>query len=264
MSRLLRPEDHQVTPFVDSSNRLDDMGTLKNIAADQGYLFFRRFLGEAVIEPVRSFARTRLASHGWVKDGLDGQTVIEAAPGATLKGRGWDDPDWMQFQQRFSGEPVFQALATNPKVTRVLEAVFGEPVWHATNNFCWLKLPGNPEHTTLPRQDEWYLPRCGHMWTMWVPLVDTPYDVGPLGVVPMSNKRDVEDHFTAFSGLQVEPEVEWVSGEVAAGDVVFFAARTIHCVWTNVSASMAHLSATIRYEPSAIGAASKLRIQAKL
>ena len=108
----------------------------------------------------------------------------------------------------------------------ILEAILGEPAWLATTNFCWVKLPGSPEHTTLPHQDEWYLPHCKRMWTMWLPLVDTPLDVGPIGVVPGSHRRGVEDHFTAFSGLQIEPEVEWVSGELSSGDVVFFSART--------------------------------------
>jgi ectoine hydroxylase-related dioxygenase (phytanoyl-CoA dioxygenase family) len=143
------------------------------------------------------------------------------------------------------------------------EAIMGEPAWLASMNFCWIQLPGNPEQTTLPHQDEWYLPQCDSMWTLWVPLVDMPFEIGPLGVVPGSQERSVKDHFTAFSGLQVEPKVEWASNETRAGDAVFFSSRTIHCAWSNVSPTLAQVSAEIRYEPRSVGKDSKLRRKKK-
>jgi ectoine hydroxylase-related dioxygenase (phytanoyl-CoA dioxygenase family) len=130
-------------------------------------------------------------------------------------------------------------------------------------NFCWIQPPGNPEQTTLPHQDAWYLPQCSSMWTLWVPLVDMPLDVGPIGVVAGSQNRKVADHFTAFTGFQVEPKVEWASNDTKAGDAVFFSCKTIHCTWSNVSDSLAQVSAEIRYEPKSVGKASKLRKQKK-
>jgi ectoine hydroxylase-related dioxygenase (phytanoyl-CoA dioxygenase family) len=238
---------------------LGDSDALRAAAANQGYLHFRKFLPDSLLAPVRAFTRDAFARLGWVQPDGNNPPAMQAIPDARLSGRGWDDPNWVRFQTTFSTHPDLLALAEAPCVMEVLEAIMGEPAWPATINFCWIKLPGSPEHTTLPHQDEWYLPCCGSMWTMWLPLVDTPFEVGPLGIVPGSNNRGVAEHRTAFSGLPVEAEVAWASGAVKAGDVIFFAARTIHCAWSNVSATLARVSADIRYEPRSVGNDSRLR-----
>lgn len=238
---------------------LDTPGGLRLAAAEQGYLYFKEFLPQALLAPVREFTRGAFGELGWVEADPENQPVMRAISGAKLSGRGWDDRNWIEFQQRFSSDPSLLALAESPKVLAVLEAIVGEPAWLATVNFCWIKLPGSPEQTTLPHQDEWYLPGCPTMWTMWFPLVDTPFEVGPLGVVPGSNRRGVVEHGSAFSGLKVDPDVAWDSSEVRVGDVVFFSARTIHCAWSNVSDQWARISADIRYEPRSTGIDSKLR-----
>ncbi len=259
MSGLLLPAERQVSPLEDSSQLLDDPDALHACAREQGFVYLHHFLPESLLDPVRAFTRESFADYGWVQKDADNRPAMKAVAGVKLSGRGWDDRDWVQFQLRFSKHPDFLALAEAPLVMDVLEAIMGEPAWLASMNFCWIKLPGSPSQTTLPHQDEWYLPHCQSMWTMWVPLVDTPFEVGPLGVVPRSHERGVQDHFTAFSGLQVEPEVDWQSSEVYAGDVIFFAARTIHCAWSNVSPTFARVSADIRYEPRSVGKDSKLR-----
>jgi len=253
------PAERGVSPFNESSHLLDDPDALRLAAADEGYLHFRGLLPDSLLTPVRAFTREAFAKFGWVQADQDNAPVMQAVPDAKLAGRAWDDRDWVQFQLHFSKHPDFLALAEAPIVMETLAAIMGEEAWLASMNFCWIQLPGCPEQTTLPHQDEWYLPHCDSMWTMWVPLVDMPLDVGPLGVVPGSQKLSVKDHFTAFSGLQVEPKVEWSSNEVRAGDVVFFSSRTIHCAWSNVSPTLAQVSAEIRYEPRSVGKDSKLR-----
>jgi len=253
------PGERRVSPFNESSQLLDEREELRSVAKDQGYLHFRGLIPESLLAPVRAFTREAFVNVGWVQEDAKNQPIMQAMPDAKLSGKGWDDRDWVKFQPVFCKHPDFLALAEAPFIMDIHEAVMGEPAWLASMNFCWIQLPGCPEQTTLPHQDEWYLPHCDSMWTLWVPLVDMPLDVGPLGVVPGSQRRDVKDHFTAFSGLQVEPKVDWVSNEVKAGDVVFFSSRTIHCAWSNVSPKLAQVSAEIRYEPRSVGEDSKLR-----
>ena len=57
----------------------------------------------------------------------------------------------------------------------------------------------------------------------------------------------------------VEPKVKWATNDAEAGDVVFFSSRTIHCAWSNMSNTLAQVSAEIRYEPRSVGKDSKLR-----
>jgi ectoine hydroxylase-related dioxygenase (phytanoyl-CoA dioxygenase family) len=263
VSGLLLPEEREVYPLVESSHLLGDPGALQAKAQEDGYLHFREFVPESLLGPVRAFTREAFAKFGWVQGASDNIPQMKAVPNAKLSGRGWDDQDWVQFQPAFSKHPDFLALAESQLVMDILEAILGEPVWLASMNFCLIQLPGSPEHTTLPHQDQWYLPRCDSMWSMWAPLVDMPMEIGPIGVVPGSQQRRVGDHFTAFSGLQVEPKVVWASNDVHAGDVVFFSSRTIHCAWSNMSPTFAQVSADIRYEPRSVGEKSKLRKQQK-
>jgi len=259
VSVMMIPAERQVSPFDESSHLLGDSDALRTAASDQGYLHFRGLIPDSLLAPVRAFSRNAFVEFGWVHENSGNEPHMNAVPGAKLSARAWDDREWVQFQLKFCKHPDFLALAEAPIVMEILEAVMAEPAWLASKNFCWIQLPGSPEQTTLPHQDEWYLPRCDSMWTLWVPLVDMPLDVGPLGVVPGSQRRSVKDHFTAFSGLQVEPKVEWASNDVRAGDVVFFSSRTIHCAWSNVSPTLAQVSAEIRYEPRSVGKDSKLR-----
>jgi ectoine hydroxylase-related dioxygenase (phytanoyl-CoA dioxygenase family) len=257
------PGERRVSPFNESSHLLAEPEALRSVATDQGYVHFRELIPDSLLAPVRRFTREAFADFGWVHANSEDPSVMKAIPDAKLSGKGWDDRDWVQFQLTFSKHPDFLALAESPLLMEIHEAIMGEPAWLASMNFCWIQLPGCPEQTTLPHQDEWYLPHCDSMWTLWVPLVDMALEVGPLGVVPGSQRRSVKDHFTAFSGLQVEPKVDWVSNDVTAGDVVFFSSRTIHCAWSNVSPTLAQVSAEIRYEPRSVGKDSKLRRQKK-
>lgn len=260
MSPLLLHTERPVSPLEESSPLLGNPEAIQAAAQEQGYLFLRQFIPDSILAPLRGFIRESLAEFGWVEPDRDNPAAMRPVPGAQISGRGWDDPNWIRFQRVFSSNPRFRALAEAPVVLDVLEAIMGEPAWVATTNFCWVKLPGSPEHTTLPHQDEWYLPHCTRMWTLWVPVVDTPFEVGPLGVVPGSHRGSVQEHPSAFAGLDVPPDVSWASSEVKSGDVIFFAGRTIHCAWSNLSTTMTRVSADIRYEPRSVGKASKLRV----
>jgi len=256
---MLLPQDSEVRPFEDATGLLDDPEGLRRRAGDQGFLFFNGLLPHELVNPVRRLARETFEARGWVLPASGNPPFMDAVPGARLDGRGWDDPGWLDFQYRWSRHRDFLALAEDPRIMGVLEILFGEPAWLATVNFCWLKLPGSPEQTTLPHQDLWYLPESPRLWTVWVPLVDTPFEVGPLGCVPGSHRQGLWHHRGRFEGIEPTSELSWASSEVAPGDVVFFESLTVHCAWSNVSPLKARVSADIRYEPRSVGDASSVR-----
>jgi ectoine hydroxylase-related dioxygenase (phytanoyl-CoA dioxygenase family) len=255
----LLPERHRVESFTDSSPLLDEPAALRATAQKDGYLYLPRLIPTSLVAPVRALARSEFAHHGWIEPDNANPPFMTAVPDARLESRGWDDPRWVEFQCRFSSHPDFLAAARCDEIISVLEAIMAEPPWLAEVNFCWLKLPGSPEHTTLPHQDQWYVPHCERMWTAWIPLVDTPFEVGPLGVIAGSHLRGQWHHHDAFSGISVPDDVEWRSSEVQPGDVVFFGAFTVHCAWSNVSETCARVSADVRYEPKSVGYRSELR-----
>jgi ectoine hydroxylase-related dioxygenase (phytanoyl-CoA dioxygenase family) len=246
-------------PFEDSTPLLGDHARLRERAANDGFLFFEDILPADLVDPVRSCARRHFERNGWIVPAAGNPPHMDAVQGAALEGRGWDDPRWLDFQYVFSADDDFQRLAGDGKIAEILEVLIGEPVWSAAVNFCWLKLPGSPEHTTLPHQDRYYLPDCPRMWTVWVPLVDTSFEVGPLGCIPGSHALGMWNHVDALTAIEVPKGTTWASSEVKVGDIVLFDSLTVHCAWSNVSRSRARVSADIRYEPQSVGDASLLR-----
>ncbi len=186
---LLLAENHDVEPFKEASVILDDQAAALAVAEERGYVFLKGLLSDEDIAPLRAVVRDFAAERGWVEPDADNPSTVRAIPGAKLTGRGWDDPGWLELQTAVLAHPSFMAIARHPRMIHAVEMLLGEPAQLAFANHCWLKLPGSPEHTTRPHQDISYLPNCPRMWTVWVPLVDTPFEVGPLGVVSGSRHR---------------------------------------------------------------------------
>jgi len=95
-------------------------------------------------------------------------------------------------------------------------------------------------------------------WTLWVPVVDTPLEVGPLAVVPGSHRRGAAPHVDNLTGIVLPPDTRLASGPVGPGDAILFGEETIHCAWSNVSQTAVRVSFDIRYEPEGAGAVTSL------
>jgi len=247
--RPLLPGDHPTEPLVDSGPLLDSPAALQERAAQDGYLACRDLVPLSLVASVRAEVRDDFERHGWVEAGPGNPPRLRARPGARLSGRGFDDPDWIALQQRLTRSHAMRDLVECEPILSVLEVLLGEPAAVATANHCWLKLPGSPEQTTRPHQDSYYLPDCPRLWTVWLPLVHTPLDVGPIGVVPGSHRQGDWPHVDALTGIDVPRDVCWATSELSPGAAVFFEARTVHCAWSNVSDTWARLSLDVRYEP---------------
>ncbi|TNF38418.1 MAG: hypothetical protein EP329_00475 [Deltaproteobacteria bacterium] len=247
---LLLAEHYPTTPFVDATPHLGDAAALHALASDLGYLYVERHVPTELVDPVRAFVREVAADYGWVRRDPNNPDHVVAVPGARLTGRGFDDPRFVELQRAVMALPEFVALVTDPRVMAVVDAAAGEPMALATTNHTWLKLPGSPEHTTLPHQDVYYIPQCPKMWTLWVPLVDTPMDVGPLGVVPRSHEGEMWPHVDPWTGIAVARDTPWSTQHVRPGATVVFDAATVHCAWSNVSPTLTRLSLDVRYEPA--------------
>jgi hypothetical protein len=247
LSRPLRPEQYTHVPFRDSTSLVGNDAALAARARRDGYLYLRGVIPAAAIDPVRAFVRAYCLNLGWAVPDDENPPQLLASRTAGLTGRGWDDPRFVELQRQLRSLDAFQRLGNQAEILRVLGVVAGGDVWMATTNYCWIKFPGSPAQTTRPHQDSFYLPGVPSLWTGWVPLVDTPLELGPLGVVPGSHSRRLE-HVSNITGIDMPEGTVWATGPVLAGDIVLFDADTVHCAWSNVSSCLVRLSLDIRYE----------------
>ncbi len=246
-ARAFVPERFALSPLSDDTPLLSDAAALRAAAVLRGYLFFRQLVSAAALGPVRAFVRAFGAAAGWVHADDANPPWVEAVPGVQLAGRGFDDPAWIRLQQDLNRLPAFHALGEDPRVLEVLGAVYGEPARGATTHLCWIKLPGSPQHTTLPHQDRYYVPACEDLWTAWYPLVPTPFALGPLAVIAGSHRSGLWHHTHALAGIDVPDGSAWDSSEVLPGDVLLFGGLTVHAGWANVSADRVRVSADVRF-----------------
>lgn len=245
----LLPQNFRVVPLQDATDLLARPAALRARAEAEGYLFFPRLVSPERLDALRLEIRRLCGPFGWFREQPDNPAFVQAMPGARLSGRGFDDPDWVRLQREVNQTEAFAALAREPTVLNVLAAVYGEPALGSDMNLCWVKLPGSPEHTTLPHQDLFYLPGCPELWTAWFPIVDNPFDLGPLAVIPGSHRQGRWHHETPWSGIEVPAEVTWASSEVVPGDVLLFGAGTVHAGWSNVTEGRVRVSADVRFRP---------------
>lgn len=241
------PERFAVAPLVDDTALLDDAAALREAAELRGYLFFRQLVRPATLAPIRAFVRAFGVAEGWFHADDTEPAWIDAVPGRQLAGRGFDDPAWVRLQQAINARAAFHALGEEPRVLEVLGAVYGEPARGATTHLCWIKLPGSPQHTTLPHQDLFYVPACDDLWTAWYPLVPTPFALGPLAVIAGSHRSGLWHHTHALAGIDVPDGTAWHSSEVVPGDVLLFGGLTVHAGWANVSPDRVRVSADVRF-----------------
>lgn len=259
LARPFRPEAFEVEGFRDASALLSRPAALRRQAREAGFVYLKGFLDEALAGPVRAMVRAYCEAQGWLKAAKGNPPRFVARPGAHLTGRGWDDPRFVELQLKLFRSKEFRRLGNDPRLLEVLGVLSGRPMWMATANYAWLKFPGSPHQTTRPHQDCYYLPQAPTLLTVWVPLVDTPLAVGPLGVVEGSQRGHDWPHVNNLTGILVAPETRWTTGAVKAGDCVIFGARTVHCAWSNVSKTSVRLSLDLRYEAAPARRTTALR-----
>jgi hypothetical protein len=258
-----------VNALIDSTPLITDTDALRARARDDGYLFFRALIGSEKLARLRELVIQTVVDLGFVAaaavDGSgadleDGSGAAPAdairfqarvRPGASLAGTGYDDPRWLALQQRVLPDPRFTDVGDEPRLLAILTALFGEPPVTRRGDICRIVLPGAQHLTTPPHQDHYYTGGTTNLWTAWMPLVETPLELGPLAVLPGSHRDGLAAHQGKGAGRQgvaLSETAPLAASPVSPGDAIVFNCLTVHCALPNLTTDRVRLSVDFRYQ----------------
>jgi hypothetical protein len=224
-----------------------EAAALRAQADRDGFVFLPGLLPAARLAPLHARVDAALAARGWRVDG-------KSDPALGL-GR-WDDARWLAFLAELQPSAAYRDLAVAPELVEVMHAILGAAPTLHVGDVCRLVSPGAPELTTPPHQDAAYLADASEVWTAWLPLGPCPLALGPLALLAGSHADGLRPHAPSSCegggvvATAVAGDAPWVSGDLAAGDVLLFSALTVHAALPNVTADQLRVSMTYRYRPA--------------
>jgi Phytanoyl-CoA dioxygenase (PhyH) len=254
----------------DSTDVLEDPGTLRERMAEDGYLYLPGYLDRDLVLRATKSVTDRLAAEGLTDPAYSADEAV-AHPDSDLKFK----PDLAH-----DNEPLHRLLYGG-RMMEFYERFLGGPVRHY--DFTWMRAVA-PGHGTQPHGDLVFMGRGTHdLYTAWTPLGDIDYLLGGLIVLEGSNRlenvreeyltRDVDEycenvegeeeyartnqdmHGWRWDGSVSDDPVElreqlggrWLTAEYRAGDLLTFDTHTIHASLDNRSERI-RLSSDSRYQ----------------
>ena len=169
----------QIHSLEDAIDLLANPKELRQQAKKDGCLFFRGLFDPECVLEVRRQVLEVCREHGWLADESDLMEGI-ANPGIRVGESGV--PRWQAFYEDLLRVRDFHALALEPAIIRMFEALFGESVLAHSRNICRVVFPDMNTHSTPPHQDNYFIGGSDETWTAWIPLGDCPEKLGGLAV----------------------------------------------------------------------------------
>lgn len=185
---------------------------------------------------------------------------------------GWaiDDPWRGEIIERFRAEPgeesriyddirttpLLRELAFSPSIASSVEDVLGGPVALLGKIVFRIDLPRSTGELAYWHQDHFYVKGDERTVTAWIPLQDTPFERGCLGVMPGSHLDGLLDHDLMIGKRHVPRAAlgrEIRLAEMKAGDLLLFHSCLVHssnlnlsdCIRYSVQARFAPLGAPV-------------------
>ena len=238
-----------IEPYVDASPMLADPPALRRQAAEQGFLYLR---GIVPIEPLMALRRELLEladAHGFVKAGtdlMDGIAALDPRFTENMK-------PYRPFYEDVLRCRSFHALAHEPALIGLFEALFDGPVAPHSRNIARLIFPDMAKYTTPPHQDFVHIRGTENTWTTWIPVGDMPDELGGLAIAEGTHKLGFLPTHAAYgaggAGVAVPDDTIWRWSPLAAGDLLTFHSFTAHQGRDNRTSDRLRLSLDYRYQP---------------
>jgi Phytanoyl-CoA dioxygenase (PhyH) len=243
--------------FIDSTDLLDDPIALRERAAAEGYLFFRKLLPAEAILDVRRDLLGVVDRHGWLLPGqddlggaLDGEALARVADNDMRLDIGVSHAAYHDVQKL----PSMHRLPHHPRLVNLYRTLFGEEVLVHPRHIVRMITNHRVVSPTPPHQDFPHIQGTSNTWTCWFPAGDCPRSMGSLTVLRRSDRLGFLpiEPAAGAGGIAVQlcpGEVEWVEGDIALGDVLTFPSFTVHKALRTQKPEEIRLSFDVRYQP---------------
>ena len=248
-----------------------DIESLRQLYASQGYVWLKGLLPRRDVLEFRGWALSHLAESGLLKPGTDAALGIASDSGFD---RQLADRRLMSLVR----STAYEGFCAQPRMSRLMDAFVGGLSYLHKRKMMRFTLPGTV--TATPAHYDLVYLRGGtsRVVTAWIPLGDTPVDMGGLIYLEGSHAigaameaqfaRDnaglsPEDRISAYNRNMGEGgwvskdlpamaerfDTRWLMADYEAGDVVLHSPYMIHASTTNQSADgLIRLSTDIRYQ----------------
>lgn len=199
----------------------DDASSLRAAADEDGAAWLPGLV------PVEHVAALAELVGGWVRE----LGWVDPSGRPVVPTPAYDDPDFVLLQQWAVQSEPFAALRHDRALRRVIETLVGGEVQSGQGDLVRVMCPGDPPDGTPPHQDAFYVRSVPLLWTAWIPLVDTPLELGPIAVWRGSHRLGTLPHRgegVDTQGAELPPDVVWTGAALRPGDVVLFEGRAVH------------------------------------
>lgn len=233
--------------LTDSKAVVDDASELRSRLAEDGYLYFRELIPAGRVAGVRASITSVLRDCLWLVEGSEPDELLasECAVGEGAQGFHGTYTAIQMLQE-------FHEFAVQPTLLDLAAGVLGEPVFSHAMHICRISPPVDQAVSTPPHQDYRLIQGNADTLTTWIPLADSPPEVGGLRVLHGSHRDGVlpVEHTDAPGNVTAtldDDDPRWRTTSFTAGDVLLFTALTAHGAMPNVSKRF-RLSADFRYQ----------------
>ena len=236
----------------DANDLLEDMDAIHRRMDEDGYLLIRGLQKTEKVKAARQVVLDNLKTNDQLD--LDQPADIGvAAPGK--KGR------FLGGAKQVTHTPEFLSVVESPEIMKFFDGFLDGPV--LTYDYKWLRAVG-PGDNTGAHYDVVYMGRgTKSLYTVWTPLGEVSYDMGPLVVLVGSHqfdavketygKMDVDrDHVTGhFTNEPIDMVNQyggqWQTSEFHPGDVIIMGMYTMHGSLNNLT-NRYRISTDTRYQ----------------
>ncbi|CAN7481599.1 phytanoyl-CoA dioxygenase family protein [Rhizobium sp. LjRoot258] len=244
---------------------------IRRLYHENGYVWLKRFLDPEAVNAFRGWVFSHLARGGLVAPGSDPMLGLSA-------GTGLDKGQVDRILMALVRSVAFEGFCAQPRLARFMDEFLSAISYLHKRKIMRFTLPGTA--TATPAHYDLVYLRGGtnRLVTAWIPIGDTPVDMGGLVYLEGSHAVGVrmeeefsrksldlsaEERISAFNRNMTEggwvskdlPEMaerfntRWLVADYEAGDVVLHSPYMMHASTTNQSASnRIRLSTDIRYQ----------------